>query len=176
MKVWSCTICSVSTLRVLCVWPIHLTLICFSILLKLSASWGHLHSSVQRIGGGDLNSPAEILISTSSSRKGLRTCLNIQLPHQRRYPDFVYHINYISTNFQRFLCKVRKLCFLCKMSNEGLINLLFLSLFEYCIVLYCGRVPAANAPGCTAAEGLLYKPWSLVFRTCTARCLHQRPW
>ena len=25
----------------------------------------------------------------------------------------------------------------------------------YCIVLYCGRVPAANAPGCTAAEGLL---------------------
>ena len=26
------------------------------------------------------------------------------------------------------------------------------------IVLYCGRVPAANAPGCTAAEGLLYKP------------------
>ena len=24
-------------------------------------------------------------------------------------------------------------------------------------VLYCGRVPAANAPGCTAAEGLLYK-------------------
>ena len=28
----------------------------------------------------------------------------------------------------------------------------------YCIVLYCGRVPAANAPGCTAAEGLLYKP------------------
>ena len=24
--------------------------------------------------------------------------------------------------------------------------------------LYCGRVPAANAPGCTAAEGLLYKP------------------
>ena len=27
----------------------------------------------------------------------------------------------------------------------------------------CNRVPAANAPGCTAAEGLLYKPWSLVF-------------
>ena len=25
-------------------------------------------------------------------------------------------------------------------------------------VLYCGTVPAANAPGCTAAEGLLYKP------------------
>ena len=36
---------------------------------------------------------------------------------------------------------------------------------KYCIVLYCGRVPAANAPGCTAAEGLLYKPWSLVFPT-----------
>ena len=45
----------------------------------------------------------------------------------------------------------------------------------YCIVLYCGRVPAASAPGCTAAEGLLYKPWSLVVPTCTARCLHQRP-
>ena len=42
-------------------------------------------------------------------------------------------------------------------------------------VLYCGRVPAANAPGCTAAEGLLYKPWSLVIPTCTARCLHQSP-
>ena len=43
------------------------------------------------------------------------------------------------------------------------------------IVLYCGTVPAANALGCTAAEGLLYKPWSLGFPTCTARCLHQRP-
>ena len=43
-----------------------------------------------------------------------------------------------------------------------------------CIV-YCGRVPAANAPGCTAAEGFLYKPWSSVVPTCTARCLHQRP-
>ena len=38
-----------------------------------------------------------------------------------------------------------------------------------CIVLCCGRVPAANAPACTAAEGLLYKPWSLVVPTCTAR-------
>ena len=28
--------------------------------------------------------------------------------------------------------------------------------------MLCGRVPAANAPGCTAAEGLLYKPWFLV--------------
>ena len=44
------------------------------------------------------------------------------------------------------------------------------------IVLYCGRVSAANAHGCTAAECLLYKPWSLVVPTCTARCLHQRPW
>ena len=43
------------------------------------------------------------------------------------------------------------------------------------IVLYCGRVPAANAPECTAAEGLLYKPWFLVVPTCTARYLHQRP-
>ena len=52
-----------------------------------------------------------------------------------------------------------------------------LTLFSYIItvVLYCGRVPAANAPGCAAAEGLLYKPWSLVVPTCTARCLHQRP-
>ena len=40
--------------------------------------------------------------------------------------------------------------------------------------LYCGRVPAANAPRCTAAEGLLYIPWSLVVPTCTARCLHQK--
>ena len=43
-------------------------------------------------------------------------------------------------------------------------------------LLYCGRVPAANAHGCTAAEGLLYAPWSLVVPTCTARCLHQRPY
>ena len=49
-------------------------------------------------------------------------------------------------------------------------------LFLCGIVLYCGRVSAANAPGCTAAEGLLYKPWSLVVPTCTARCLHQRPY
>ena len=40
-----------------------------------------------------------------------------------------------------------------------------------CTVLYCGRVPAASAPGCTAAEGLLYKPWSLF----VPPCLHQRP-
>ena len=43
------------------------------------------------------------------------------------------------------------------------------------IVLYCGRVPAANASGCTADEGLLYKPRSLVIPTCIARCVHQRP-
>ena len=42
-------------------------------------------------------------------------------------------------------------------------------------VLYCGRVPATNAPGCTATEGLFYKSWSLVVPTCTARCLHHRP-
>ena len=42
-------------------------------------------------------------------------------------------------------------------------------------LLYCGRVPAANVPGCTAAEAVLYKPWSLVVPTCTASCLHQRP-
>ena len=43
------------------------------------------------------------------------------------------------------------------------------------LVLYCGSVPVANAPRCNAAEGLLYKPWSLVVPTCSARCLHQRP-
>ena len=41
--------------------------------------------------------------------------------------------------------------------------------------MYYRRVPAANVPGCTAAEGLLYKPWSLVVHNCTARCIHQRP-
>ena len=39
-------------------------------------------------------------------------------------------------------------------------------------VMLCGRVPAANAPGCTVAWGLMYKPWSLIVPTCTARCLH----
>ena len=43
------------------------------------------------------------------------------------------------------------------------------------IVLYCSRVPTANASGCTAVGVLLYKPWSLVVPNCTARCLHQRP-
>ena len=38
----------------------------------------------------------------------------------------------------------------------------------YIQVLYCGRVPAANAPGCTAAEGLLYKP--LVFSRSYLHC------
>ena len=37
------------------------------------------------------------------------------------------------------------------------LRLSYLQACQYKIVLYCGRVPAANAPGCTAAEGLLYK-------------------
>ena len=40
---------------------------------------------------------------------------------------------------------------------------------------YYKNTNVVNAPGCTAAEGLLYKPWSLVVPTYTARCLHQRP-
>ena len=56
-------------------------------------------------------------------------------------------------------------------SNEGGLYLVW----KYLGVLYCGRVPATNASGCTAAEGLLYKPWSLDIPTCTARCLHQIP-
>ena len=40
-------------------------------------------------------------------------------------------------------------------------HLYFYKVAAYCIV-YCGRVPTAEAPGCTAAKGLLYKPWSLV--------------
>ena len=38
-------------------------------------------------------------------------------------------------------------------------------LFSWDVVLCCSRVPAANAPECTAAQGLLYKPWSLVIPT-----------
>ena len=42
--------------------------------------------------------------------------------------------------------------------------------YHYCeIVLYCGRVPAANAPGCTAAECLLYRPCSF-----SRSCLHRQ--
>ena len=75
--------------------------------------------------------------------------------------------------------------FITKLVNKSDDFLIVLSIFllTLCVfdapyifmVLYCGRVPAANAPGCTAAEGLLYKPWSLVIPTCIARCLHQRP-
>ena len=65
----------------------------------------------------------------------------------------------------------------CQMLSCFLFYLLFLNYSSITTLnrLYCGRVPAANAPGCTAAEGLLYKPWSLVVLTYTARCLHQRP-
>ena len=45
---------------------------------------------------------------------------------------------------------------------EWIVGALKIVYYVLCIVLYCGRVPAANVPGCTAAEGLLYKPWSLV--------------
>ena len=48
-----------------------------------------------------------------------------------------------------------------------MISLIFLLVYVY--VMLCSRVPAANAPGCTAAEGLLYKYRSLVVPTCTAR-------
>ena len=62
--------------------------------------------------------------------------------------------------------------------DDGVIIVHFTSIYQllYCIALYCGRVPAANGPGCTAAEGLFYKPWSLVVPTCTARSCHQRPY
>ena len=40
-----------------------------------------------------------------------------------------------------------------------------LKVYKYRIVLYCGRVPATNAPGCTAPDGLLYKPWFLAVRS-----------
>ena len=40
------------------------------------------------------------------------------------------------------------------------------------VLLYCIRVPAANVPGCSEAEGLFYKPWSFVVPTCTPKCLH----
>ena len=59
--------------------------------------------------------------------------------------------------------------------QQKLTTRLFPWTYHLSVVLYCGRFPAANAPRCTAAEGLLYKPWSLVVPTCTARCLHQRP-
>ena len=42
----------------------------------------------------------------------------------------------------------------------------------YCIVL---RSRQLMPPGCTAAEGLLYNPWSLVVPTCTARSLQTGP-
>ena len=71
-----------------------------------------------------------------------------------------------------------KISWSCSRIEPWLLGFLTRSCVTYrfgCIVLYCGTVPAANAPGCTAAEGLLYKPWSVVVPTCTARCLHQRP-
>ena len=69
--------------------------------------------------------------------------------------------NKSGTRYSRFECRIHCIVLYC--------------IVLYCIVLYCGRVPAAKAPGCTAAEGLLYKPWSLLVPTCTARCTHHRP-
>ena len=75
-----------------------------------------------------------------------------------------------------------RLCFFCSLQSWTLRDkskeekrLCYVMLCYVMLCMLCGRVPAANAPGCTAAEGLLYKPWSLVVPTCTARCLHQRP-
>ena len=74
--------------------------------------------------------------------------------------EFLFALDYIGVSY--VVCYM----YLC---------LQFVWFLSFLVVLYCGRVPAANAPGCTAAEGLLYKPWSLVVPTCTARCLHQKP-
>ena len=68
----------------------------------------------------------------------------------------VYYVSFRNTSLY-------KGCDLCKMGDANMRNVIALR-----IVLYCDRVPAADAPGCTAAEGLLYKPWSLVVPTCTA--------
>ena len=64
---------------------------------------------------------------------------------------------------------------ICPLDLKVLFLFLIVRTRIFCIVLYCDMVPAANAPGCTAAEDLLYKPWSLVLPTCTARCLYRRP-
>ena len=63
----------------------------------------------------------------------------------------------------------------CDLYFTSCTSILYSELLLKLFVLYCSRVPAANAPRCTEAEGLLYKPWSLIVPTCTARCLHQRP-
>ena len=73
------------------------------------------------------------------------------------------------------ICLYFKRCVYLPLYFERLCSCNISHLMCCCIVLYCGRVPAANVSGCTAAEGLLYKPWSSVVPTCTARCLHQRP-
>ena len=42
-------------------------------------------------------------------------------------------------------------------------------------VLYCGKVPAANAPRMHCSLRLIVQTLALVIPTYTARCLHQRP-
>jgi len=66
----------------LCVWPIHLTLILLpycSSCRPLGVIFIHLYSEW---GAGTLIHPQRFLITTSSNRKGLRTFLNIHLPYQ----------------------------------------------------------------------------------------------
>ena len=67
-------------------------------------------------------------------------------------------------------------CGLINNNNSTMIKLgeIIMNILCQLYTLYGDRVPAANTPGCTAAEGLLYKPWFLVVPTFTARCLHQR--
>ena len=54
---------------------------------------------------------------------------------------------------------------ICPLDLKVLFLFLIVRTRIFCIVLYCDMVPAANAPGCTAAENLLYKPWSFFSRS-----------
>ena len=102
------------------------------------------------------------------------------LYHETGHYGFIYQLFIVVVSCAQLLqMSVRFLHFMAPHNNcaRGVSYLKLLSTWfnDVTHMNVCGRVPAANAPGCTAAEDLLYKPWSLVVPTCTARCLHQRP-
>ena len=63
--------------------------------------------------------------------------------------------NNIANNEKHVLPYISDLTFSTLFKLQAFIRIKNYTSLCFAIVLYCGRVPAANVPGCTAAEGLL---------------------
>ena len=93
---------------------------------------------------------------------------------------YLYNPSYVSdtygTFFSHFIPKKSvflffpPVCYMPCLSFFFLINGNRITL-HYVYVVVSRRLMPSDA---LQPEGLLYKPWSLVFPTCTVKCLHQR--